>query len=803
MGWTRRAWRRVAQPVGRKPLNSQHGGALTRTQATALLLGLTLTIGAVAMAAVLVSPNRARTFDLIHGSLFLADDRAPVAVDLATGKPTVRLLGANSQVDAVTASDLSVMPLSDGTLLLNSRTGEFNMVDSTGFVIKTTAGGVPLPRQARVRPCDRGGRRCGRLCGPGRQQRHLGVPGVGGHRAVSPHREGKDHPARFGSPELSRAQRRRGPRSPPAGTSGLLTGPGNGQTLRQLSVPAGSRTGAQLTVAVRAEVPGIAALAAVPDAGAVVLASAGQLQVFGAGARRVQVPGLSGVDQILPARNAGTTAAFLYHAGNGWNLVTARAGQQAASVRRLDAISPSALLAPPALSGGRLYSMDRSTSGALWQIGLDGQAQPVAGASQYPTSRDASGRPIEVADFGDAQVIAVGSRVLFNSPDHVLALAVFTDGSKPPSVVDKSSAADLNAAGGASAITAQHNSTIKKPSPQAAPPKAATPTAPAINNKLSCASTTQAPHVPTITTASSAARSVLLNWDYPLLDSEDCVPSTYVVTLRTLTDGSPAAPGQVSVQGQQPVNVTGLYPSTRYQVTVTAYLNGRGTASPAVIVMTGPEGPAAPTGVTATVDTTGDWAIAWHACGSVQTGCVPAATWTVIPQFCDGLGSVRRAGRPDRGRRSHQTQFATTLRRWYRAARTGLCPSRFRAPATAGNVGTTSAATACSYSLEPAGPGRDAPDRERAPADLARRHHQITVTLGPGQEPDRGGGGVGGQISFQLLAGGQCRADARARAPRPLRPSPGSAPEPAYTGHRDRGAAAAPGRGGERSGRYR
>ncbi len=41
-----------------------------------------------------------------------------------------------------------MVPLATDTLLLNEGTGEFNLVYSTGFVVKTSGGGVPLPALA-------------------------------------------------------------------------------------------------------------------------------------------------------------------------------------------------------------------------------------------------------------------------------------------------------------------------------------------------------------------------------------------------------------------------------------------------------------------------------------------------------------------------------------------------------------------------------------------------------------------------------------------------------------------------------
>ncbi len=116
-----------------------------RAQSISLLAVLVLVAGAVAAAGYLVRPDRARSYQLLHGSIFLADQVAPVGIDLASGKPTLRLVGAEKQVGARSPSELAVVPLDDGTLLLDRATGQFNMVDNTGFVIKHDNGGVPLP----------------------------------------------------------------------------------------------------------------------------------------------------------------------------------------------------------------------------------------------------------------------------------------------------------------------------------------------------------------------------------------------------------------------------------------------------------------------------------------------------------------------------------------------------------------------------------------------------------------------------------------------------------------------------------
>src|SRR5919198_3585253 len=99
----------------------------SRRQTIALLAVLALVAGTVALVSYLVRPEKARAFDLFHGSLFLSDQNSPVAVDLATGKPTLRLLGAAQQVGIASDEDqtLGVVPLTDDTLLLNESIGEF------------------------------------------------------------------------------------------------------------------------------------------------------------------------------------------------------------------------------------------------------------------------------------------------------------------------------------------------------------------------------------------------------------------------------------------------------------------------------------------------------------------------------------------------------------------------------------------------------------------------------------------------------------------------------------------------------
>src|SRR5919198_3968338 len=93
--------------------NAASASRPSRRQTIALLAVLALVAGTVALVSYLVRPEKARAFDLFHGSLFLSDEDSPVAVDLTTGKPTLRLLGADQQVGIGNKENqtLSVVPL--------------------------------------------------------------------------------------------------------------------------------------------------------------------------------------------------------------------------------------------------------------------------------------------------------------------------------------------------------------------------------------------------------------------------------------------------------------------------------------------------------------------------------------------------------------------------------------------------------------------------------------------------------------------------------------------------------------------
>jgi hypothetical protein len=539
------------------------------------------------------------------------------------------------------------------------------------------------------------------------------------------------------------------------------TGDGGHRTIRQLQVPAGSSAGAALVRTDHGTVDGPAALGvastgSTTGTGGDVVAVAGtdRVRVFPATGdpRTARYRAPAGVDAVLPAGNATGRLAFLLHGSTGWSLLSvAIDGSRLRGPTLLRDVPADARLAPPAVSDGSLYTVDRST-GEILRIGLDATTGPVPGAASYPLST-LDRRVVEATDFADAYVVARGSRVVVNSASHANALMIFTDGSHPPVRIAKSAAVTVNAAGSAEALTRSNApQTTQNPKNGAAKPKAQA--AAPINTRIDCQTVTQKPHIPVITSAVPGSRSVALSWSYPVLDPQDCYPSTYVVGVRLVSNGAPQPPASVTVQSQTGVNLTGLFPSTQYDITVTAYIHGQGTESAPVRVTTGPEGPAAPTGLSVSADGTGDWLIGFAGCGDVQHGCVPVQSWTITPSFCDGRGL---AGPPP--------AMTVTADPTSRVQPTVTYPGgpdllgrglQFQVQGTGeqGQAGTPSANSGCVYSWAPPDTAALSLHASIAPVAQLGQPTTATVSLDLGADPVTAEGGVGATFSYQLLAGG-------------------------------------------------
>jgi hypothetical protein len=332
---------------------------------------------------------------------------------------------------------------------------------------------------------------------------------------------------------------------------------------------------------------------------------------------------------------------------------------------------------------------------------------------------------------------------------------LFTDGSHAPMTVQKTSAVGVNAAGGAEALTNRKVTTGQQPQQPGKHPKPGKPkTQPVeqVSNKVNCKVADQTPHIPQITGVVPGSRTVTLTWNYPLLTNQDCEPSTYQVAIKLLSSGAPTAPGSVTVQGQVGVTVANLFPSTRYSVTVTAFINAHGTTSQPLQFTTGPEGPAAPKELRVSTDNSGNWDLAWNSCGTVKEGCVPAQSWTVTPSFCDGIGiSTPPAPLTLTADPTSRAQPPAVYQGSDDLLGRGL---QFQVQGTGqqGQAGTPSAKSPCVYSWAP-------PDLTNVrlaatkPDDVPfGQTATSTVNLDLGADPVRAVGGLGAKITF-VLAG--------------------------------------------------
>jgi hypothetical protein len=727
----------------------------TPRQTVALLAVLLLVAGAVAAAAYLIRPDRARAFDLLHGSVFIEDQAGPVAVDLANAKPTFRLLGAEKLVSVKSAGDLSLVPLDGGTLLLNSSSGEFNLIDNTGFAVKHDGSGVQFGRPPASPSAV--GFASGKFAyvertGGGSTDVYL-VSKVTVQSAVTSPKTVK---ARAGITIKDAGTTAPGGAAAANGDLWLLLGAGPNRSIRQLRVPSNSEAGVALTSTAQGSVVGPAAIgtATTDNAGdaVVAVASSNRIQLFpnGTAGRSARFTPLRGVDSILPASNAQGRISFLIHSADGWSVVSvATNGTQLRGPTLVKGVAPDAKLATPAASQGGLYTMDRAT-GQIFRIGADAKAATVPAASTYPIVQS-----VEAEDFLDAYVIAEGPRVIINSPSHSQAIGIFTDGSHGPQVIKKTNATTVNATGGAEAFTKGRvdlGQPGKKPINGGPKPK---PTdGQPINNKIDCTTATQKPHIPDIVSAIPGSRTVALQWTYPTISPQDCIPRTYEVSVKLLSSGAPSAPAAVRVESQTGTNLAGLFPSSEYEITVTAYINGQGTASQPTRITTGPEGPAAPTNVQVAADSSGNWNVTWQSCGQVTRGCVEAASWKVIPSFCDGRGLTNPPApiEVDADPTTRQQPPAT-----YRAGDALLgrgLQFQIEGTGVTGAVGDASVKSACAYSWTPPVAADLSVQASSPPQTTGQDTTSTTATVkfAGGQIHDLGG--VGGTLTYQLFSQG-------------------------------------------------
>lgn len=606
------------------------------------MLVTVLVLAGLAWAAVAASAPPAEHPVVFGGSIVLEDQRPLTVIDLATGHVTIRLQGVYTQVGATGYGDVEAVALDDGTLLVDRATGTFNLLGKDDYLLDTAGPGVGLgvlsgstgagafaaggsayivryaPRStvslvdaSTVRDGARIERQAARSTGVAQVVAPRGYAKLGGAVSNLP-----------GSAVVNSA----------TGDLWVLVGSSGRCDVVQLHPAQLAHSG--LEAATRASFPGSCSHVALGSAGrAIGIASPGKMLVFPTGgrvARTLSLPGTSHATQYVPVADSSSGLRFLARTSRGWWLtgVTRRdAPMRPVPLRRL---APDSVPAPPVMSAGSIYTLDQAAPGAppLWQIdGTSGAMAPVAGEPSYPARG-----PTEKASFTGTQVLADGPRVVFNNPGSLLAVVVFTDGSRPPLVVDKSEAVIVSATGPADIALAPPASS---PGAEASgsPGSKGVPEVQPVSQQVTCATTRQKPYAPQINPITPSSGSALISWTYQLLDQTDCEPDSWSVKVTALSSAhQPTNPVQV-VNGQNQLTFTGLRPATTYEVTVTAYINSQSTTSPAVTFTTAARGPDAPTSVTTTSDGHGNWVVSWTPCTAMDCY-VPADVWNVTGAAC-------------------------------------------------------------------------------------------------------------------------------------------------------------------------
>jgi hypothetical protein len=592
------------------------------------VLVVVASLGGFAIAAVTGRATPASHPVVLGGSIVLDNDEAPPVVDLVTGEATVLLTQLDAEVGAAAYADVQSVPADGGTYLVDRRTGTFNLLDPDDYVVDTVGHGVGLG--AATATTGAVGLADGADAYILRYGPHPTVSLV--DPATVATAAGKAPPTvrPLGFAVLA------GPVSAAAGATAVaggdlwvLTGAGRDCALVVL------RPGARGALTATTRASGLAcATSSLTVAGRVVgLATPGRLDVFDgpAAPRAVTDVVTAEASEVVPVGGSTTTLWWAARTPGTWTLVGVDPGAGPAEERALRGISTRAELAPPVLSGGRIFTLDRDAAHpALWVVDpTNGAVGTVAGVGSYPAASAA-----EHAGFAGAEVLAADARVIFDNPASELAVVVFTDGSHAPIVIDKAAAVSISPTGPARiAQRSRSRPKATRASRGSSTTTTTAPAAPAFSQQVDCAATVETPYAPTSVAVVPSSESALVTWSYHVLDPQDCEPDTWTVQV-TATGGArqPSRPTQL-VDGQEQLQFLGLRPTTTYRVVVTAHINNRSTASAPVTFRTSSQGPDAPTSVRTSVDSSGDWVVSWSACRPRQ--CIVAADqWIVTGAAC-------------------------------------------------------------------------------------------------------------------------------------------------------------------------
>jgi hypothetical protein len=564
------------------------------------------------------------------GEAVLASDLPLPVVDLGDGLGAASLAGVNHDISAGNYSDVLPLPLDHGTLLVNRTNGAFNFLEPGDVVADGNPGGVALgPTPAGTRA--------------------TAYPS--GDAAFIVRFETTRVVVDLVDPALVlRAAHHPGSRLRPLGFA-TLRGNVTSPSTQVAATPRGlylllarSHASSELVALLRAPGHGLGlrvhlvASIANPSAlervgNEVAIDSAGRLEVLEG--LRLQTPRRrhrAGVPvAIWPVADASAPGWFVEEEGTRTYLLAGLRHPER-PIRGLGAQAPLGIIRPVE-DEGRLFTMGLTgtRSDPLLVISLaHASLGRVAGAPQYPLAKS------ESPTLAATTVRAYGTEVIYDCPNALLAVVVFTGGQRRPVVINKGvlPSVDPNAPAGAIGPTVHHRARAAHQTAPATPkPTAPSPAVQTVTTAVNCATTDQKPSIPTVTSVVPGPQSATIAWSYPLISADSCEPSTYEVAIAPENGAPPPATPVIAVNGQTQAVITGLHSGQTYQVTVTAFIGTSSTPSAPITFTTTPEGADAPLTVTSIFEPGQGWLVSWTSCQGSACN-VPAASWTVTGALC-------------------------------------------------------------------------------------------------------------------------------------------------------------------------
>lgn len=353
---------------------------------------------------------------------------------------------------------------------------------------------------------------------------------------------------------------------------------------------------------------------------------------------RVTVDGLAGASTVLPA-DGGSLAWFaIGSSASGWKAVGVGSSGQ---VRSVDLPGTQGIdIAPPVVTGSTLFTASQR-DGRVIAVDLDsGEARSVADDGRYPLEPELDGPAgpgggLSAFDYQAVRLERHGPRVSVNVPGASLALLLEADGSLVEVLVkgqadpiDPDATIDPNSRGDADEPPDPEQQSEETVGTQAANEEREG------DSSISCEpDDSLEPRSPLLLPQSGerAATAISPRWRYELVSATDCLPS-FRVEIRELPNGDTeqrdlARPNQLNA------TITGLRPSTDYEVTIIAFIGENTAESNTARYSTGPAAPEPPTNVRFT-DTGDRWQLEWNACTTEASCDTPAVEFEV--EWSDG-----------------------------------------------------------------------------------------------------------------------------------------------------------------------